>query len=193
MTHLGKGTGKNPTVYPDAGRTELLREFAARDYKVGAEIGVWRGGFAEAMCQAIPGLRLLCVDAWGTDPSYHEAKTDASWDKVKRQAEDRLRPYGCVIDARPSVRAALDVPDQSLDFVYIDANHGLHAVISDLVTWSQKVRPGGMVAGHDYKPFPRRPTILVKEAVDAFVEKHRIADWAVLAREDCPSFCWVVQ
>lgn len=192
MNVFGIGHGKNPTMYPNAGRTELLQAFAARGFMAGAEIGVWKGGFSEAMCAALPGLQLRCIDAWGSDPTYHEAKQAASWVHIRAKAERRLSRYGCVIDARLSVAAARDVPDGSLDFVYIDGNHGQAAVYRDLVTWAPKVRVGGIVAGHDYRDFPRRPLIQVKAAVDAFVRDRGIRDWAVLSREENPSFCWVV-
>lgn len=190
---LGAGVGSHPTVYPTAGRTELLAFLRAMGVTTGAEIGVWRGGFSEEMCKVMPGLQLRCVDAWGGDPSYHEAKAAASWSKIRGQAERRLKPYGCVIDARRSVEAAPAVADRSLDFVYVDGNHGFDAVYADLAAWMPKVRVGGVVAGHDYRPFPDRPTIRVKEAVDAFVRNHGIQSWAVLAREKCPSFLWVVE
>lgn len=189
---FGWGVGSHPMVYPTAGRTELLTFFAACGFRAGAEIGVWKGGFSEAMCKALPGLRLRCVDAWGSDPNYHERKQQASWSKIRSQAEARLRPYACVIDARLSVVAAASVPDRSLDFVYIDANHGREAVYADLVSWVPKVRAGGVVAGHDYREFPARPLIQVKAAVDAFVRDHQIGPWFVLAREDNPTFGWVV-
>jgi hypothetical protein len=189
---FGRPHGENPTVYPSAGRTELLRWFAARGFTSGAEVGVWKGGFSEAMCKALPGLHLRCVDAWGDDPTYHEAKQAASWVAIRAQAERRLQPYGCVIDGRLSLTAAQSVPDRSLDFVYIDGNHGREAVYVDLEAWAPKVRVGGVVAGHDYRDFPARPLIQVKPAVDAFVRDHGIRDWAVLTRERNPSFYWVV-
>jgi hypothetical protein len=191
--HFGAGTGVSPVVFPRAGRRELLRAFAARGFTRGAEIGVWRGGFSEEMCKALPGLQLRCVDAWGGDPTYHEAKAAASWDKVRRQAETRLKPYGCVIDARCSTEAAQDVPDGSLDFVHVDANHGREQVYADLAAWVPKVRVGGLLVGHDYREFPRRPMIQVKAAVDAFVRDHGIRDWFVLAREENPTFGWEVR
>jgi hypothetical protein len=189
---FGPSLGENPAVYPHAGRRELVRAFAANGYRIGAEIGVWRGGFSEALCRALPGLRLRCVDAWGGDPTYREAKAAAPWSTIRGEAERRLRPYGCDIDARVSVEAAQAVPDRSLDFVYIDGNHGREAVYADLVSWTPKVRVGGMVAGHDYREFPTRPTIQVKAAVDAFVRDRGIRDWVVLSREESPSFLWVV-
>lgn len=192
---FGIGVGNGPTVFPDAGRSELLRAFAAHRYRIGAEIGVWKGGFSEDMCRALPGLSLLCVDSWGGDPSYHEKKQQADWAWIRAGAEKRLKPYGCLIDARKSVDAARDVSDGSLDFVHIDGGHSYATVYADLVAWTPKVRRGGMVAGHDYREFPerKRENIRVKEAVDAFVRDRGITDWAVLSRELNPSFVWVVK
>lgn len=60
----------------------------------------------------------------------------------------------------PSLRARL-VPgdsglaatlfdDASLDFVFIDACHDTPAVLRDIDRWTNKVAPGGMIAGDDY-------------------------------------------
>jgi len=40
--------------------------------------------------------------------------------------------------------------DQSLDFVFIDAKHTYEAVTKDIAAWRGKVRPGGIICGHDY-------------------------------------------
>jgi len=40
--------------------------------------------------------------------------------------------------------------DESLDFVYIDANHEYKWVSSDIVLWFPKVKKGGWIGGHDY-------------------------------------------
>jgi uncharacterized protein related to proFAR isomerase len=40
--------------------------------------------------------------------------------------------------------------DNYFDFVYIDADHTESAVYADLLAWYSKVRPGGVLAGHDY-------------------------------------------
>jgi predicted O-methyltransferase YrrM len=42
------------------------------------------------------------------------------------------------------------VADNSLDFVYIDANHMKSQVVRDIQCWYPKVRRGGLVSGHDY-------------------------------------------
>ena len=43
-----------------------------------------------------------------------------------------------------------EIPDQSLDCVFIDGNHEYQYVLDDLQFWSKKVRPGGQILGDDY-------------------------------------------
>jgi Methyltransferase domain len=45
--------------------------------------------------------------------------------------------------------------DKSLDFVFIDADHGYDSVHRDIAAWLPKIRRGGIIAGHDFCPdFP---------------------------------------
>lgn len=49
-----------------------------------------------------------------------------------------------------SRRAAQLFADGEIDLVFIDACHDYAAVAEDIATWLPKVRPGGIIAGHDY-------------------------------------------
>lgn len=40
--------------------------------------------------------------------------------------------------------------DQSLDFVFLDADHTYESVSNDIKAYLPKVKPGGVIAGHDY-------------------------------------------
>ena len=40
--------------------------------------------------------------------------------------------------------------DESLDFVYIDANHAYDFVKQDIELWWPKVKKGGWLCGHDF-------------------------------------------
>ena len=40
--------------------------------------------------------------------------------------------------------------DESLDFVFLDADHGYDVVKRDILSWFPKVKIGGVIAGHDY-------------------------------------------
>ena len=49
-----------------------------------------------------------------------------------------------------SEQAALAMPDETLDFCYIDADHRYEAVKRDIEMWLPKVKHGGVICGHDY-------------------------------------------
>lgn len=158
----------------------------------GAEIGVWMGEFSEMLCRAMPGLRLTCVDPWLQYKHYNEAKNNQDrLDRACDIARERLAPFGCQILRMTSAQAAKQIPERSLDFVYIDGNHMRPFVDEDLALWSQKVRIGGIVAGHDYEFKTGRKWNQVREAVDAFVSEHHIQTMHVLTKHKAPSFYWV--
>ncbi len=168
-------------------------------FTTGAEIGVWEGEFSAKFCEANPALHLICVDPWLTYSGWLDTKLAQPLEHATRdmdaafvKARTRLAPYNCRILRTFSVKAAYDVPDGSLDFVYIDGNHTEAAVTEDLVAWAPKVRSGGWIGGHDYRDFPNKPTIHVIEAVQAYTKARRIDPWFILAGDKTPSFLWVV-
>ena len=42
------------------------------------------------------------------------------------------------------------IEDESLDVIYIDANHSFDFVKKDIQMWRKKLKRGGLFAGHDY-------------------------------------------
>lgn len=176
-------------------RSFLASAFASAKFNRGAEIGVWEGSFSEKFCQANKDLLLICVDPWSVQKNYPEAKNDAArLEQAYQTAKARLKPYGCVLLRMTSEKAAANVPDRSLDFVYIDGNHTYDHVIRDLELWTPKVRQSGVVSGHDYgSSHKHKPFIQVKPAVDKFTQERGIAPWFVLRGDKSASFMWIVQ
>ena len=59
--------------------------------------------------------------------------------------------------------------DESLDFVYIDANHDYSFIKKDLRLWYPKVKKDGWLGGHDFKAIQTG----VVRAVNEFVAKQK--------------------
>ncbi len=153
-------------------------------YKTGAEIGVLRGAYSRTLCDAMPGLKIKCVDPWISFRRNSQTRVERYYNWACR----RLRPYKAEIIRKPSMEAVREVPDKSLDFVYIDAMHEFDSVMVDIIFWADKVRAGGMIAGHDYTT-PDWCTGVIP-AVLSYTQVHNIKKWYI-TDEEIPSFFWV--
>lgn len=122
----------------------LPKLFRQLGFKTGAEIGVHRGKFSEALIRNNPALKLFCVDAWETFGEQRIIEPQDLLDKYLLETKDRLAPYDCQIIRDWSMNAVKKFADASLDFVYIDANHDYEYVKEDIREWSKKVRKEGL-------------------------------------------------
>lgn len=168
-------------------RHDLAKLFAELGYTTGAEIGVRGGRYSEVLCQAIPNLRLYCIDSWGEFEEGRRGGLKAKHAKAYLEATERLTPYGATLVKKLSLIAAVDFPNASLDFVYLDAGHGFDTVLQDITAWSPKVRAGGIVSGHDYVPSNRSGVI---EAVNAFSRSHHLTFGLTDPRADRGLISW---
>jgi hypothetical protein len=117
------------------------------------------------------------------DPWYWKLRGESRYQStVKRLANNKA-----TIIRKTSMEAVLEIPDESLDFVYIDGDHTFDYVMSDIIWWSRKVRYGGVVSGHDYYRFRRAGVI---PAVDLYTQQHNIQQWFI-TDERTPSWFWV--
>jgi hypothetical protein len=81
-----------------------------------------------------------------------------------------------------SVAAAHTFLNQSLDFVFINADHSYEGCAADIHAWLPKVKAGGWIGGHDYDNTDY-PGFGVKRAVDqAFGPAVELGE----------NFCWRV-
>jgi hypothetical protein len=128
------------------------------DLKVGAEVGVAFGGHAEAILEQTRVARLVGVDPYLHSPDYDDMLNlpQPDFDCMFWYTIGRLSRFG---DRYMHVRSpsieAVNCISGTADFVYIDANHSYEAVKQDILLWLPKIRPGGIVGGHDFAPeFP---------------------------------------
>lgn len=119
-----------------------------------AEIGTHRAEFASPFLQTWGGRLLYCVDPWQNRlPYYHDIVAHRNRDEDYTAAVQALQQFGerVKILRMLSEDAARQLGDINLDFVYIDANHDRDFVLQDIALWWPKVKPGGLLAGHDWE------------------------------------------
>ena len=125
---------------------------------------------------------LYAVDHFqGSDEQVHREIISKLGGKTLRQAfDENLRRAGVSklvqVKEGKSADVAGAILDNCLDFVFIDASHDYQSVVQDIQAWLPKVKPGGILAGHDYTAaFPG-----VVEAVDG-----TFRDTPAAVRGDC--------
>lgn len=149
------------------------------------EIGVYMGRSAMFMAVEIfnsrKHIKFDVVDSWEfTDDIYEDHLFPNKNKAFKIFLNNSLKlPKGILnYHKMTSEEASKKFLPESLDFVFIDGSHAYEFVKLDLACWYPKVKPGGIIAGHD-KTFEG-----VKQAVDEFfmdqiVEEASINCWLV--------------
>ena len=99
-----------------------------------AEIGVALGQTSWYLLDHFPSMKMVLVDPHLRPPLR----------KVVERFSDRVE----FIKA-PSHEAASKVSDDSLDLVFIDAQHTYEHVKEDIHVWAPKLKDGGIMGGHD--------------------------------------------
>jgi len=164
----------------------------------GVEVGVKRGEFSELLLNNWVGAHLISIDPWrSAPPGEWEDTANVEQDEQDRYHDEtvaRLTRFG----SRSSVwrvtgeEGASRIPDHSLDFVYLDARHDYASVLSDLGDWLDKIRPGGVFAGHDYLDGRyHQGDFGVRAAVDEFFAARNLTVRTTVA--DMPWRSWWVK
>lgn len=140
---------------------------------IGVEVGTLYGEFMESIMRQWEGQLLHCIDPWERQPPdvYKEPVNESDWDQIYRSARGRADKFPMRVNLIRgySPQEAERFRDGFLDFVYIDANHSLECARSDLSAWWDKLRPGGLFGGHDYRTDTKWPqNCEVEQAVNEF-------------------------
>lgn len=126
----------------------------AKDGAVFVEVGVFLGKSAIYMAQQIKEsgkqIRFYCVDPWNRDVSGLSVK-EAGGSFYERFAHN-ARECGVHEYMLPTIATSALAARfmESADLVFIDAEHDYESVRWDISEWLPKIRPGGVIAGHDY-------------------------------------------
>jgi hypothetical protein len=139
----------------DITRNELIQEITQEfPFGKGVEVGTFKGNFSKEILDMWGGT-LYMVDVWRplSDEEYLDSSNHVNFiNGVYGEAMDNISGYE---DRAIMVRASSEISskmfeDNSLDFVYIDANHAYDYVVQDINVWYPKLKEGGYLCGHDY-------------------------------------------
>ncbi|WP_158547456.1 class I SAM-dependent methyltransferase [Rhodovulum sp. 12E13] len=147
-------------------RDQLLRRMPKGG--VVCEIGVAEGAFSRQILEVCAPDRLHLVDPWDdtTNPAYSES----SHARLEKTLGDEIALGRVQMHRGYSTEVLPTLEADSVDWVYIDGAHDYVSVARDLELCTRVVKPGGIIAGHDYVRWVS-PTARygVVEAVNEFV------------------------
>ena len=141
-------------------RWQTIEKYVRKNgWTKGAELGVWRGETFKHLVKTCHKLHIIGVDLYAPQPEnngpekWTPGENGHQWDH-EGYYQDLLRfcqayPGRAEIIKDYTTEAAKQVADESLDFVFIDADHGYEGCLRDIEAWTPKVRRGGMIIGHD--------------------------------------------
>ena len=119
----------------------------------GVEVGTFKAEFSKFILENWNGT-LYMVDVWRPlgkeylDSSNHKNYQNQIYSYAMKNLEG-LEDRGIMIRAN-SEKSSKIFSNESLDFVYIDANHAYDFVVDDIKYWYSKIKKGGFLWGHDY-------------------------------------------
>lgn len=126
----------------------------------GAEIGVFMGGFSRRIIKHAKPKKLYMIDPWknmddpGLDKAWYKAGSDFDMEAIHDEvvtafAKRAARGQVEILRGTTADRIG-DIPDDSLDYVYIDGDHRYEGVRLDLMLSLPKVKTGGLIAVDDH-------------------------------------------
>ena len=162
---------KERTSLLDAYKKALKKEGGA--VKVTCEVGVWRGDFSRDIISHFQEdlEKHYLIDPWA--PQESEVYVDECNKSIEIQEEalastkEKLSALGVDQNKLHFLRGLSSdmchqIPDNSLDFCYIDARHDYLGCKEDINSFWPKVKSGKMLAGHDYLDAKEATEMLAK-------------------------------
>jgi len=131
--------------------------------EIGAEIGIQRGKMTIEMLKRLPSIiTYYAIDPWLWYPDYKKSvkiQNQKKWDQTVmnrnynfflNEINDKGFKKKVKVLRMTGENALKEIPDNSLDFIFIDGNHSYEYVKKDCEMYLPKIKKGGLMSGHDY-------------------------------------------
>lgn len=124
-------------------RESLLNELPKNG--IVAELGVDKGGFSQMILEINHPQKLHLIDSWNTERYHSGLKI-----KVEERFSKEISNESVVIHQGFSTDFAENFPNSYFDWIYIDTDHSYQTTKNELLLYKDKIKPGGIIAGHDF-------------------------------------------
>lgn len=120
-----------------------------------AEIGVFRGRFAAELLKSCPSIEQYYMidpwrhlDDWNKPANRDNATFEAFFTEAMSATE--FAQHKRIVLRGTTTQVIHQIPDTSLDFLYVDGDHTLRGISIDLIRCFDRVRSGGWIGGDDF-------------------------------------------
>ena len=132
----------------------MTRQFALNKIKEGdvcVEIGVWKGHYSSQIISHNCS-RLYLIDPWLHQPYKGRLYniSQAEMDDIFLNVQQKFKNDPKVTIFREFSNSVDLSTIEKFDWVYIDGNHSYHNVMQDLQKYSNHIKSGGYICGHDW-------------------------------------------
>lgn len=177
-------------------REELYLEFPKNG--IGAEVGVCRGYNAICLWHITkPKVLHLCDtwnDKWQAPRNLHPSLWPDDNQSIVQQifaaeiSDNRVQTHKLYGGAFLS-----KLPPNTLDWIYLDADHFYEPVTIELGLALDKVKPGGIIAGHDYCSEPIVWKTGVIRAINEKIQEGMLKMEAITTEHHSSYLCRVIK
>jgi len=168
-------------MYLSFSSRETLLNYLPKGARV-AEIGVAEGEFSDHILKSAQPASLHLIDPWAFQNqadyladhnNVDQGSQDSRYEMILKKFESEIARGQVVVHRGFSQDLAATFEDGYFDWIYIDAMHTFEAVLRDLRVFRPKLKPGGLILGHDYADHlnSQKMNFGVVPAVDAFVKE----------------------
>jgi len=154
-------------------RHHLLDILGGLNIEYACEVGVQEGIYSKEILSRIPSLKkLYLVDLWQRQENYKDIAniSDENHNKFLEMTNRNVDQWNYKVEILRGYSNEMChmIPDESLDWVYVDARHDYCGCREDIEAYWPKIKPSGIMSGHDYHDAEE-------------VRNHNNQDWSVCA------------
>lgn len=177
-------------------QTRVQQYFDLPKNGIGAELGVARGYNSIHLYHITKPSKMYLVDTWLNDFPYTFGMDPSLWNGPNKRIVENVFAEelgsGKVSIYNGYTSSFLNtLEDDYLDWIYIDADHRYDGARVDIRKAYDKVKPNGIVAGHDFMVHPEAWKSGVIRALTEMLQEGKLTMESISAESNASYICRV--